>query len=148
MKKSILALFLVMNGLASNAQVDLTINPFFLLIPGVQVSLEFNTKKDWGFGGDVYAGEDAYAFYLSSRHFFSPNKGGDRFNMGAFAGGAGGGGSSGAGLGFFIGYKAVSVQKIVFDIAIGGGRDFTDDIGFLPYFKANVGYRFGLKETD
>ncbi len=148
MKKSILSLLFVIAGLTAKAQVDLSINPFFLLIPGVQASLEYTTKNDWGFGGDVFAGEGAYFIYATGKYYFNPSKGGDKFNAGAYVGGAGIDGDSGYGLGFYVGYKALSTKKILFDVALGGGRDFSDNIGFLPYIKANVGYRFGLKEID
>ncbi len=149
MKKSILSLLVATaTCLSAKAQVDLSINPFVLLVPGVQVSIEYSKKPNWGFGGDALAAEGLYAIYASGKFYFNPKNGADRLYVGSFLGSAGGEGRSGYGLGFFVGYKVVSVQKLSFDVAYGIGRDFSDDIGLLPYFKANVGYRFGLKETD
>jgi hypothetical protein len=144
MKRTIFVLAFTAMGLFAKAQVDFTVSPFLLLVPSLQASVEYNINPNWGIGGDMFAGEEIFFIYASGRHFFNPDKGADKFNIGAYAGGAGGGNDSGFGLGFFFGYKAVSVKKVVFDFALGGGRDFTDNIGFLPYFKLNVGYRFGL----
>jgi hypothetical protein len=49
-----------------------------------------------------------------------------------------------------IGYKVVSSKRVVLDIAVGGGRNFSDaDFDrFLLYGKINLGYRFKTKPKE
>jgi hypothetical protein len=132
MKNVILSICLLLTAFAAKAQIDLSVNPIALLWTGLQVSLEYNANESWGIGGDLLAAEDAFLMYAVGKHYFNPKNGCDKFNMGAYVGGSGTNGYNGFGLGFLFGYKAVSSKKVIFEIALGGGRDFTGDISFCP----------------
>ncbi len=142
--KRILFIFALF-GLAHTvqAQVEIKTNPVALLFEALPVSVEYCINDSWGTELDAFATADWGFLYLSAKHYFSPRKGTDGFNIGSFAGGAGGDGDSGFGLGFFAGYKGISTKNILLEIALGIGRDFTDNVEVLPYFKFHVGYRFG-----
>lgn len=140
-------IFVMLFGLASQsamAQVEVKTNPIGLIFEAFPLSIEVVTADSWGVELDAFASSGLDFLYLSGKHYFNPHRRADGFNIGAFMGGAGNDeGDDGFGLGFFAGYKAVSAQNVLLEIALGLGRDFTDDIGVLPYFKLHVGYRFG-----
>lgn len=127
----------------ADAQVELKTNPVAILFEALPLSVEYLINDSWGMELDAFAVSGGGYLYLSGKHYFSPRKGTDGFNLGTFVGGIGGDGDSGFGLGFFAGYKAVSTKNVLLEIALGIGRDFTDEIGVLPYGKLHVGYRFG-----
>ena len=129
---------------------EVSVNPFALLFEGFIFGADYNINDDFGIGADLAFGQGLGLFYVNGKHYFNPKKGNDRWMLGSFIGGAGefGGGDGGAGLGFFVGYKWISRRNIVFELAGGAGRDFSGDIGFLPYYKFNVGYRFKKKDPD
>jgi hypothetical protein len=134
----------------AQAEFELSTNPIFLLIPEtgiIPLSLEAIVNADWGAGMDAAIGTSGGGYiYASAKHYFNPEKGGDKFYLGLFAGGANFLDEVGYGLGFMAGYKWMSQSGITFELAGGLGRDFTGNVGFLPYGKLNVGYRFGYKK--
>jgi hypothetical protein len=145
MKKLVaLGVFLASFQMA-NAQVEIKTNPVAILFEALPVSVEYLINDSWGMELDAFVASGGGALYLSGKHYFSPSKGADGFNLGTFVGGLGGDGDSGFGLGFFAGYKAVSSKNVLLELALGVGRDFTGDIEVLPFGKLHVGYRFGGK---
>ncbi len=137
------ALLLLALGRAT-AQVEVKTNPIGLLFEAFPVSIEVVAGDSWGVELDAFASSGLDFLYLSGKHYFSPRRGADGFNLGAFMGGAGDDkGKDGFGLGFFAGYKALSSKRVLLEVALGLGRDFTEELDVLPYFKLHVGYRFG-----
>lgn len=130
---------------AAQAQFEIKTNPIALIFEVFPVSLEYNINADWGAEIDALATRGGGFVYFSGKYYLEPRYGADRFNFGMFAGFLGGEGDVGAGIGFLAGYKIVSKKNILLEIALGVGRDFTGDIGVLPYGKFHVGYRFGKK---
>lgn len=143
MKKIILFSVLMANVHFAMAQMEIKTNPIAIIFEALPISLEYIANDSWGLELDGFVASGAGWLYFSGKHYFSPKVGADRFNIGTFIGGAGGDGDSGFGLGFFAGYKAVSSKNVLLEIALGLGRDFTNDIDVLPYGKFHVGYRFG-----
>jgi hypothetical protein len=132
----------------AQTQFEVSTNPIFILVPEagvIPISVEAIFNDDWGAGIDAALGSNLGYIYTSAKHYFNPSKGGDKFYLGAFAGGAGAD-DIGYGLGFMAGYKWMSQSGVTFELAGGLGRDFTGNIGVLPYGKLNVGYRFGYKK--
>jgi hypothetical protein len=135
----------------AQTQFEISTNPITLLLPEaaiIPISAELIINDDWGAGLDaiVSFGNGGY-LYASGKHYFNPDKGADKFYLGAFLGGAGIEDLVGFGLGFMAGYKWISRAGVTFEIAGGLGRDFTSNIYVLPYGKLNVGYRFGFKKA-
>ncbi len=141
-KLSALVIFLACFKIA-NAQFEIKSNPVAILFNVVPVSVEYLINESWGVELDAFVTPGGGALYFSGKHYFNPSVGADGFNLGTFVGGVGGDGDSGFGLGFFVGHKTVSTKNVLMELAVGLGRDFTDEIGFLPYGKLHVGYRFG-----
>lgn len=151
MKNLVLSAILLLTCQIAQAQVELSANPIVLLFGAIQASVDINITEDWSVGGDVIAAEGGGGFFVSGRHYFNPKYGCDKFNVGTFVGGTGNeGDDTRVGLGFLIGYKVVSSKRVVLDIAVGGGRNFSDaDFDrFLPYGKINLGYRFKTKPKE
>ena len=165
MKKTLLLLVLCASFLTqilAQAEVEVkerkafevTTNPLGLLfLPDaffLPVSAEFIINENFGAGAEaLLIASDGFfgaIVYGSAKYYFNPKYGADRFYVGSYLGGARLLEANGFGLGFMIGQKWVSSKNIVFDLAIGGGRDFTRGIGFLPYAKVNIGYR--LENTN
>ncbi|MBI1227893.1 MAG: hypothetical protein GC192_21855 [Bacteroidetes bacterium] len=147
MKKVFFVTLFYLFTYAVKAQVEITVNPFPLLWGYVEAGVDLNLKTDWSIGADFFAGEDVGLGWATCKYFFNPNRGCDKFNIGAFVGaGAGGSGDVGGGIGFLLGYKAVSPKNVIFDMGLGLGRGFGGDIYVFPYYKLNFGYRFTLKK--
>ena len=145
MKNLLTCLFFILFSFQLKSQVEISTNPLALLFEAGVLGLEYIPNQDWGVGLDMFGAADVGFVYASGKHYFNPKVGGDRFNVGAFIGGAGDFGDTGFGLGFFGGYKWISSRNITLDLALGAGRDFSDVIGVLPYVKFNIGYRFPKK---
>jgi len=146
MKKTLLIISVLFFSFQSKAQVEIATNPFALLFEVGSFSLDYNINHDFGVGLDFAFGDGNSFFYFNGKHYFRPRKGSDRFLLGSFVGTAEDNrGDNGTGLGFFAGYKWVSRKNITFELAGGLGRDFTGNIGSLPYAKLNFGYRFNKK---
>lgn len=143
MKKLLFSLFMMGFAFTANAQFELKLNPVAALFEVGLVSLEISNLNDAGGQLDIIAADGGAFVYGAGKYYLNPKYGADRFGIGAFIGaGISEGSDSGFGLGFLGTYKVVSKQRIVFEIALGLGRDFTGDIEVLPYFNLNVGYRF------
>lgn len=151
----ILALFVTTKS-TLHAQIDVTASPLALIALGLAASVEYPLAPSFGLEGYLVTSPIAgfFAGSVSSKHYFRPKRGNDGFNVGLFAGG---GTNVGAGLGFNVGFKAVSKHGIIFDCGFGLGRsfwgnsDFSTSEGFgitplTPYVKLNIGYRFPKKE--
>ena len=136
MKQIFLLLALAGCTTVASAQVDVKFSPIALLVPAAAVSVEVGLSEAWGIDGDGIIGDGGYLFNLSGKYYLNPEKGIDRFHIGAFAGVVDGD----AGLGFLFGYKVVSVRRILFEAGVGLGRSFSG--GFVGYGKLHVGYRF------
>lgn len=132
---------------------DISVNPILLLFEGAAFSGDYNINNDFAVGADLLVAAGGSIFYLNGKHYFSPKLGNDRWMVGSFAGFSTANiftdESPGIGLGFFFGYKWVSRRNVTFELAYGVGRDFSGEaINLLPYFKANIGYRFKKKNTN
>ncbi len=148
MKLKLIFPFLFLFSLSLKSQ-EVSVNPFALLWAGGIFGGDYNINPDFGIGADVAFGQGLGLFYLNGKHYFSPKRGNDRWMLGSFAGAVGAlGDGGGGGLGFFAGYKWVSRRNVTFEISLGAGRDFFNEIGFLPYSKFNIGYRFKSREVD
>lgn len=148
MKNLFLFVIAILFSLQLKSQVEISTNPIALLYEVGLFSLDYAANDDWSVGADIAVFSGGGVFYINGKHYFNPRQGADRFFFGSFAGAAGldGGDDSGAGLGFLLGYKWMSKKNVTFEIAWGGGRDFKDEIGFLPYAKLHLGYRFKKRE--
>lgn len=147
MKKVLFVFIAFLFSFHLKAQIEIATNPIALLFEAGVISVDYNLNDDWGVGMDALIVSGGGWFYLNGKHYFNPRKGNDRFMLGTYTGFIGElGDDSGFGLGFFGGYKWVSRRNITFELSVGGGRDFTDNVGFLPYGKFNVGYRFREKD--
>jgi hypothetical protein len=131
---------------AAQAQVELKTNPIALLFEVVPVSVEYVISDDLGGELDILATSDGGWAYLAGKLYFSPKVRADGFHIGGFTGIFGDGYDSSGGVGFFAGYKAVSRKNVIFEVGLGLGRAFSDDIGALPYAKFHLGYRFTRKK--
>ena len=169
--------FCVLGILGLNAQTELKINPLGLLFGSPDVSAEFGLtnsaslepflgftsrktnlgSSDWKYNA-VNAG-------LSFKYFFNPHRGIDRFyagiytrfNTGTWTFDTDKLTSQRLSLGLLIGQKWVSKRNIVFELALGAGRAFLnniedgtngEDYGSLLFDldvmgRLAVGYRFG-----
>lgn len=123
-------------------QTEVKISPVPLLFGAGLVSVEYGLQESWGLEADGLVAAGAYALIFSGKYYFNPQFGLDRFHIGMFLGGYGGDGSAGAGIGFLLGHKWVSAKNVVFELGLGAGRGFSDDIPVVPYAKFHVGYRF------
>ncbi len=145
LKKIIIAALLLSTALSQSvsAQTDVGASPVLLLVPALSASVEQGINDFWGVEGNLFAAEGGLLLTVAGKHYLSPKRGADRFNIGLFLGGAS---ELGAGGGFLFGYKAVSEKNLLFDIGLGVGRTIGGE-GIIPYFKINFGYRFGGDET-
>ena len=168
-------------GLAqtASAQVDATINPIGLLFGDFSVGADFAIVENFsveaavGFGSGDLSDADWFNIPVNvvGKYYFSPKHGTDRFygdvflryvnrswsydDNSTFADYT----SNRFGLGFGIGYKAVSKGGFVFDIGFGVGRAIINNNKFtgdgveesvdwpeiMFQGKLGVGYRFGGK---
>lgn len=139
----VIVLFTATKGLL-NAQTDVSISPFGLLIPAFVGTVEIPIANSMGLEGYVLAVEGGGVVNLNARYYLTPKRGHDGFNIGMFVGG---GTDLGVGPGFSFGYKTVSERGVIFDVGFGLGRSLTDDFGGpLPYGKLNFGYRFQTRD--
>ncbi len=145
MKNFLITSAFLLSSFAAKSQVELSANPFLLLWGYVQAGVDLNVTEDWSIGADVFAAEGGGLVYATGKYFFSPRQGCDKFNVGAFIGGGGGDGDTALGVGFLLGYKAVSSKRVLLDMALGAGRG-SGGLEVFPYFKFNLGYRFQLKK--
>lgn len=118
------------------AQTELKISPFALLIPAGAVSLEYGVSESFGVEIDAVAGGGGGYVTGNAKYYFNPRAGLDRFHIGMFMSS---GVESSPGIGFLIGSKIVSPKNVLFEFGLGGGRSF--DGGGVVYWKLHVGYR-------
>lgn len=178
--------FLIIGGISNNlnAQADVTISPVGLLFGDLNIGADFIVTEPFSLEATVGlgAGEDDFTglkhinvpVTVFGKYYFSPKHGGDRFYADAFLRFVNRNyttkeGSddknyaeytqSRFGLGFGLGYKAVSASGFVFDIGLGAGRAFVDNTKFksdgeerevdwpelMFVGKLGLGYRFGAK---
>ena len=147
MKKTLLIISVLFFSIYSKAQVEISTSPIAILFEVGVFGIDYNLNDDFSVGVDFAFGQGGGAFYVNGKHYFSPRVGNDRFFLGTFGGtfGSFDDSDNGSGLGFLFGYKWVSKRNITFEWSGGLGRDFTGEIGFLPYYKLNIGYRFNQK---
>lgn len=143
MKKFLIAVAFLACTHFAKAQFELKTNPIAILFEALPVSLEYVLNDYWGMEVNGWISQDFSFLYFSGQHYFNPNKGGDKFNIGAFTGVTS---DNGFGLGFFFGYKVLSSKNVLVDLALGVGRDFSGEVEALPYGKLFIGYRFGAKK--
>lgn len=141
MKKFFLSLVLLACVVRMSAQAEIKLSPIPLLFGYVAASFEYGFTPSFGLDGDFYFIEDLSAVSLSAKYYFNPDKGIDKFHVGAFVGAA----ESAPGLGFLLGYKWVSNKNILFELGLGVGRSLDD--GVIGYGKFHMGYRFGKKSA-
>jgi len=118
-----------------NAQVEIKINPLALIFETVHLSIEKPIGDTWGMEGETVFGGGVFLFGLNGKAYLKPKYGADRFHIGLFAAGGSG---LGVGAGFFTGYKILSKQGIILELALGIGRGTES---FIPYGKLHFGYR-------
>ncbi|MEN9444960.1 MAG: hypothetical protein RIS47_1851 [Bacteroidota bacterium] len=167
MRKIVLVMLIAMAFVPSlKAQFDVAINPIDLLFTKLVISAEIPVNEGFGLEGDFsynwkfldVEGIDVLGLTAMGKYYFNPEVGIDKFYIGAYARyqqfkstetsetynrGC---------LGFLVGYKWVSSRKIIFDSAVGVGRQLLaptvvegDDLGPLNFdilLKLSVGYRF------
>ncbi len=164
----------------ATAQVDVTLNPIELLVGDISAGADFAITENFSIeaGVGISAGKVGDDFKWSSipvtavgKYYFNPRRGSDGFYADAFLRYVNRSYNAEAnsnnadakwsrlGLGFGIGFKAVSAKGIVFDIGVGAGRAIIDDLTYeengeeysfdwpnlMLYGKLGVGYRFGGK---
>ncbi len=125
----------------TSAQFEAKLNPVILLFGGLVASGEYPFNPNFGLEATVIATVDGGGAFLLGKYYLNPRLGADRFNIGAFVGG----GFETVGVGFHLGTKIVSKKGVLFEINIGAGRGF-GDLEVVPYFKLDIGYRFGKKD--
>lgn len=140
MKKLILTLVLFYSAFSLNAQTEVKINPFFLLFEGFQIGVEQIVSNDWGIDGDLFVAAGGAYMTVAGKYYFNPKIKADGFHIGLFTGFADE--DFGIGIGFLGGYKVLSKKGVIFEFGLGLGRS-TGTTSAIPYFKLNVGYRFG-----
>lgn len=133
------AAFLCIQQLA--AQTELKISPIPLLFGVGAISIEQGISESFGLDGDIILGEDFFGANLSGKYYFNPERGIDKFHIGAFFGTIGD--ENTPGIGFLAGTKLISRKNLLFEIGLGVGRNF--DGGGLFYGKLHLGYRFTKK---
>lgn len=173
-----LTLFCLLGTLNVQAQVDVSVNPIGLLFGDFSVGADFGIAENLsvelavGIGTNKVAGVKGtnIPVNLVGKYYVSPKHGADRFYVDAFLRYVNrqwnyDDGSNFAdytsnrfGLGFGLGYKAVSRGGFVFDIGFGAGRAlidnnvYNDDTGnretidwpkIMFQGKLGIGYRFG-----
>ncbi len=182
MKKSLLIIaFFATCASISFSQVDLSINPIEVVFGKLGLNAEFLIKEDIGiepglsfrFNKNDVAGVDykntGFGASVIGKYYFNPEDGCDKFNLGIYIDfsnnkfTADDGSSDGGykrnklGLGFYTGYKWVSNKNIIFELGLGLGRNFVNDVTLedetlslddIPFLNINVlgrlsiGYRF------
>lgn len=174
-------LFGVFGLASSNAQIDVTINPIGILFGDISVGADFGLSENLsveagvGFGSGDQLGADwsNLNFTGTGKYYFNPKHGADKFYADLFLRftnrkyewgddffGNANYKQTRFGAGFGIGYKIVSNGGFVFDINLGAGRAFVDNVKFeddagnqtsvdwtnlIIIGKFAVGYRFGGK---
>jgi hypothetical protein len=177
--------FLVAMVSQSNAQVDVQINPLALLFGSIDLTAEFPVSQDFGIEGgldynfqsfdidDIEYKNNGVGIRAVGKYYFNPNRGIDRWNIGAYMKFVTGTSSAEDAttadrdevkntrfaVGFYTGYKWVSRKNIIFELGLGLGRNFVsnheysdgtevddDDVPLLNVDilgRLSVGYRFG-----
>ena len=139
MKKLLIAATFIFCFVRLNAQTEVKLSPIPLLFGYVAVSVEQQVNPDFGVDLDLYLIEDFFGGNLSAKYYFNPDRGIDKFHVGAF----GGVQYESVGVGFLAGYKWLSRKNITFELGLGIGRSFDD--GAIGYAKFHLGYRFEKK---
>lgn len=142
MKKLFLLTTCLVLFIRLSAQTEIKLSPIPLLFGYVAVSVEQGIGPSFGLDGSFYYIEDVNGINLAAKYYFNPEKGIDKFHVGAFVGAQ----ESAPGLGFLLGYKWVSTKNIIFELGAGLGRSFDDEV--LGYGKFHLGYRFGKKSKS
>lgn len=102
-----------------NAQTDVSLSPFGLLIPALVFSVEGLIGNDAGLEGYLLAAEGGFGLYANGSYYLNSKRGHDGFKIGFFVGGFTNGG---VGPGFSFGYKTVSEKGLLFDVGLGLGH--------------------------
>ncbi|MBK8565452.1 MAG: DUF3575 domain-containing protein [Saprospiraceae bacterium] len=169
------------------AQVDLTANPVTLLFGDINVGIDAKISNNFSLGatagygkGDLWGLVDSRQSILGTltgKYYFSPKHGADGFYVNGFGrytnrnlqasykndpenvGRKGEFTRQQVGIGFGLGYKAISNKGFVFDIGTGIGRsvfshnstNYDENEYKIPeffrtmgYFRIGLGYRFGM----
>lgn len=121
------------------SQLELKANPVALLFNAYGLSAEYNNLKYWGGQADVYIFDATPVAFLIGKYYLNPKIGADRFHIGVFASYI-----EDFGVGFMLGYKLVSNQKVIFELGGGIGRALSE-LEAIPYLNFNIGYRFYTK---
>ena len=153
--KILFSLLFLGSFFATNAQVDVTLNPVNLIFSGRgDLSAEFGATEDIGVEaiasyltpGNVilkaigYEEGQGFGVALLGKYYFKPSENGlDKFNMGLYTNykavnytakedsNLPDGERRAFSGGVYFGYKSVSKKNIVFDIGFGLGRYFKND---------------------
>lgn len=184
MKKFIVfALFAFAFLETTNAQIELKINPIGLLFNSPDISGEYIVNEDIGveFGIGLEYGNAAldlgqsdlkksgFSVFAAGKYYFSPDEGADKFYAGAYLrprtrkytdndndGFDYGYKNSAFAVGVLVGYKWIGSRGILFELGVGLGRAFgnnityndnsntftTDGFGVDGLGRLAVGYRF------
>ena len=186
LKHFVLSLCLIASFITTtNAQVDVTINPIGALWGNIDLGVDFMVSDK--FSAELTLGPNVGSRGISinnspkfkyfalpvtafGKYYFNPRNGADRFYADAFLrfvprslkaedndNTYADARQTRVGLGFGIGYKAVSDGGFVFDVGFGVGRTFVNSIDYIgdgiqedinqpPIMvvgKLGIGYRFG-----
>ena len=163
---------------SANAQVDVSVNPVGLLFGDLSVGADFALAEQFSVEATVGFGTNTIdevkgtniPVNIVGKYYFSPKNGADRFYVDAFlryvnrqwnyeeGSDYADLTSNRFGVGFGLGYKAVSRSGFVFDIGIGAGRALVDSNKYtenggeqqdldwpelMLQGKLGIGYRFG-----
>jgi len=186
LKHLVLSLCLIASFITTtNAQVDVTINPVGALFGNIDLGVDFMVSEkfsaeltvgpNFGTRNISINGSQEYKYFglpitAFGKYYFNPRNGGDKFYADAFLrfvsrsleaesndNTYADARQTRMGLGFGIGYKAVSDGGFVFDVGFGVGRAFVNNIeytsegiqeninwpGIMFAGKLGIGYRFG-----
>lgn len=139
MKKLLIAAAFIFGFVRLNAQTEVKISPVPLLFGYAAISVEQQVKSDFGIDVDLLLIDEFFGGNLSAKYYFNPERGIDKFHIGAFAGLQDGY----PGIGFLAGYKWLSRKNITFELGLGVGRAVEN--GAIGYAKFHLGYRFERK---
>jgi len=186
MKTRLLTFLFACFFVSTYAQIDVKINPLGLLFGSPDVSVDYALSDKFSVEGGIglnlgdfsINGVDynrrGSSFFAAGRNYFNPEDGADKFGVGIYTrfkninstvdGGADNSNNytrNRFAVGLFCGWKWVSDNNIIFEIDLGAGRAFVDNIEFddpdtnslniadIPALDIDVlirfavGYRFG-----
>ncbi len=148
MKKIISILIFLYFSLSVNAQLELKFNPIALIFESGQFGIEQVLSDYWGIDADLFITSNILYATVSGKHYLNPKIKADGFHIGVFTGlFYADNDDGGIGVGFLGGYKVLSKKGVIFELGLGLGRAAGIE-NIVPYFRFNVGYRFGRDKGE